>query len=169
MCVAGVGGGGRGVTVSAWAGVGWEHLCPGHCEGPLCSLVPQGPDDAVGSGVRLPGITAGYLDTLGQMISLSVVSAASSAQWKHSHIHLITLLGESSRHGAAERNLTGIHEDVGSIPHLAHWVKDLVLLGAVMKASRCSFDSTPCLGTSICHACGPKQQNKQTNKRCWES
>ena len=33
----------------------------------------------------------------------------------------------SSHYGSAEMNPTGIHEDVGSIPGLAQWVKGLVL------------------------------------------
>ena len=37
---------------------------------------------------------------------------------------------------------------------------------AVASAGSCSSDSTPSLGNSICHWCGPKKQkDKQTKKK----
>ena len=71
-----------------------------------------------------------------------------------------------SRCGAAEMNPASIHEDMGSIPGLTElWCRSQMQLRslvavAVVQAGSGSSDSIPSLGTSICHGCGPKKQNK---------
>ena len=70
-------------------------------------------------------------------------------------------------------NTNSIRKDVGSIPGLSQWVKDLSccelwctsqtqlksgVAMAVVQAGSFSSSSTPSLGTSICLRCGPKKQ-----------
>ena len=75
-------------------------------------------------------------------------------------------------------NPTSIHEDVGLIPGSLSELKIYCCpelqcrlqtqLGsgvavAVVGAGSCSSNSTPSLGTSICHGCGPKKTNNNNN------
>ena len=79
--------------------------------------------------------------------------------------------------GAAETNPTSICEDVGSIPGLSQWVGDQALIAVscgvscrhssdpkLLQAGSCSSDSSPSLGTSTGHWCGPKKQKTVTKQ-----
>ena len=62
-------------------------------------------------------------------------------------------------------NPTSIHKDVDLIPGPTHWVKDLLLLWAVVQTDSCSSDSTPSLELAYAMGVVQKEKKKKTVKK----
>ena len=71
-------------------------------------------------------------------------------------------LQRSSCCGSAVVNPTSIHGDSSSLPGLAQWVENLVLLW-LWHRLWLRFNFQP--GKFLCPGCGPKKQKKKTNKK----
>ena len=99
----------------------------------------------------------------------------------HNHLGALWLKGLRTQHS--------VSEDVGLIPDLAEWVKDLGLLQAVEQVAdaacipshcgwgiglSCSSNSTPGLGTSRCLRCSHKRKKNNGSRIprvgavCWK-
>ena len=67
----------------------------------------------------------------------------------------------------AETNLARNHEVAGSIPGLAQWVKDLVLLWLWRRPVATAPVRLLAWDSSICRWCGPKKTKKKKKKHVY--
>ena len=88
--------------------------------------------------------------------------------WSHKTLKNKGIKKRSSCRGAAEMNPTSTHEDKGSIPGLLQWVgggSNPMSLWLWCRPGSYSSISTPSLGSSICHGCGPRRAKINKNRR----
>ena len=97
------------------------------------------------------------------------------------YLNFKKMIQRSTHCGSAVTNLNSIHENMGSIPSLAQWLRiwrccvlwhrlqtrfrpHMAVAVAVAQAASCSYDLTPSLGISICHSCSPEKEKKKKKK-----
>ena len=108
--------------VAAGQGAGWPR---GQATGEATALMPRVNTDSVScSNIVLKGKIKSKKIEVMTYVCFKDTKKPSRCSWRRV---IYSKKGRSCHHGSADANPTSIHEDVGSIPGLTHWVRDLSL------------------------------------------